>query len=157
MTKPPEAVIILKGGPFGALSRDFAAMKTALEQISEGPPLKSLGLPVLPSGAPERDWLHQERTLNEAIQKIATETLAALESSDIAGMPNLRWVPHDATFSSLMLGRIEIAQVSRGDTGDVWFYTLRFCKSDERMCYSEPTEEAAKAICEAHVEKALFA
>jgi hypothetical protein len=166
-----------KGGYIlsGPLLRDYVAMKAVLEQISEGLSLASLGLPVLPSGAGQSEFLHQERTIGERVQEMARETVAGLEAEET--LPRgLRWVAHDETFSSLMLGRIEVAQVCRGNPSsnrdyglllalqaDVcqgnpssnWFYTLRFCKSFERSCFAEPTEAAAKAVCEDHARAIL--
>ena len=69
--------------------------------------------------------------------------------------PSLRWITHDNTFASLMLGRMELAQISKGRASDDWFYTLRFCEVGERASFSELTETSAKAVAEAHAAKVL--
>ena len=59
-------------------------MKASLERISVGPSLASLGLPVLPSGAADWEWLRQERAIAEEVQGIASDTLSQLQA-DIPG------------------------------------------------------------------------
>jgi len=67
----------------------------------------------------------------------------------------LRWVEHDPVFSSLMIGRVELAQISKGRATDYWFYTLFFCEKGERHCGSELSMSAAKARCEEHAQKVI--
>lgn len=69
---------------------------------------------------------------------------------------SLRWLDHDPTFSSLMIGRIELAQISKSITTDDWFYTLRFCVTGEKSSYSSISKSAAKSISEAHAERVLI-
>jgi hypothetical protein len=40
--------------------------------------------------------------------------------------PATRWKWHDETFASLMLGRVQLAQISRGSSRH-WSWTLFFC------------------------------
>lgn len=54
-----------------------------------------------------------------------------------------------------MLGRIELAQVSKARASEYWFYTLKFTQGEERDAYSELTETAAKAVCVTHALKVL--
>ena len=68
---------------------------------------------------------------------------------------SLRWITHDKHFHSLMLGRIEIAQINKARTTDDWFYYLRFTQGSEQASFSEPNEENAKAVCVAHAAKVL--
>lgn len=67
----------------------------------------------------------------------------------------MHWVAHGGSFSSLMLGRIELAQVSKARASEYWFYTLKFTQGEERDAYSELTETAAKAVCVTHALKVL--
>jgi hypothetical protein len=66
----------------------------------------------------------------------------------------LRWVEHDPDFFSLMVGRIALAQISRGTSGH-WFWSLNYCRGDERSAYSAPTEAEARAVAEKHARKVL--
>ena len=68
---------------------------------------------------------------------------------------NLRWFEHDATFHRLLVGRIELAQICRGQAVGDWFYTLRFTTSDERTSYSCKTRVEAETVCETHARKVL--
>lgn len=76
-------------------------------------------------------------------------------NTSILPVSALRWVEHDPTFASLMLGRIELAQISKGQGSEHWFYTLRFPLAGERACYSTGNEADAKAVAEAHARKVL--
>jgi len=53
-----------------------------------------------------------------------------------------------------MIGRVELAQISRGTSGH-WFWHLGFCRGDERVAYSAPTEAEAREVAEAHARKVL--
>ena len=66
----------------------------------------------------------------------------------------VRWVEHEPGFLSLMIGRVELAQISRGTSGH-WFWHLGFCRGDERVAYSAPTEAEAREVAEAHARKVL--
>lgn len=65
----------------------------------------------------------------------------------------LRWVWHDKTFASLMLGRVQLAQVS--GSPNCWSYTLFFTKPGERPSYSAPTCVEAMREALTHAEKVL--
>jgi hypothetical protein len=69
----------------------------------------------------------------------------------------IRWVEHEPGFLSLMLGRVELAQISRGTSGH-WFWSLRLCQVrqlGERVSSSSPTEAEARAVAEEHARKVL--
>jgi hypothetical protein len=70
-------------------------------------------------------------------------------------MSSLRWKWRTPTFARLMLGRIELAQISKGAASGDWFWTLRFTEAGERPCFSAPTEDEARRICEEHARKVL--
>jgi hypothetical protein len=64
-----------------------------------------------------------------------------------------RWIEHDPAHHSLMLGRIDLAQLSQGTSGH-WFYHLKFTDG-ERQSYSCATKVDAVAVCEAHGRKVI--
>ena len=68
----------------------------------------------------------------------------------------LHWTAHSPGFKSLMLGRIELAQISGGNATSDWFWTLRFCDEGERSSFSAPTEDEARDIAEAHARRVLI-
>ena len=69
-----------------------------------------------------------------------------------------RWVWHDETFASLMMGRIQIAQVSQGTSrSGHWRWTLLFCTHEERSFYASPDKAVAMATAESHAQKVLAA
>jgi hypothetical protein len=67
----------------------------------------------------------------------------------------VQWKWHDRNFASLMLGRIELAQIAQGDAGGHWFWTLRFTKPGETASYSSLTEYEAIKVCQEHARKVL--
>ena len=67
--------------------------------------------------------------------------------------PAPRWVWHSDTFASLMLGRVQLAQVSHGASH--WSWTLFFCERGERSKYSSENKAVAVATAEAHARKVL--
>ena len=67
----------------------------------------------------------------------------------------LRWVWHTKDFASLRVGRIELAQISKAASSEIWFYTLRFGVQDERRIWSEPTQIAAMHTAEKHAERVI--
>lgn len=75
--------------------------------------------------------------------------------SDPLRQTTLRWERRSTGFFALVLGRIEIAQISKATASENWFYTLRFCAAGERASYSVPTEAEAKAIAEHHAARVL--
>ena len=81
----------------------------------------------------------------------------SLQGIDDRDTCHLRWVFVDMhNFYRLMIGRIEVAQMSKGNATDHWFYTLRFCNETETASFSMPTEAEARAICETHAKKILL-
>lgn len=74
-----------------------------------------------------------------------------------ATTPAPRWVWHADDFASLMLGRIQIAQISYGKGCGYWSWTLFFCAADERSGYSSKDKASAVAAAEAHATKVLSA
>lgn len=70
-------------------------------------------------------------------------------------MIDTRWIWHDLDFASLMLGRIQIAQISRGAASGHWYWTLFFCRDGERPSYSAEDKSTAIAVCEAHARKII--
>ena len=70
--------------------------------------------------------------------------------------PAPRWVWHSDGFASLMLGRVQLAQISLGTSGH-WSWTLFFCRPDERSTYSSKDKAVAMATAAAHAEKVLAA
>lgn len=67
-----------------------------------------------------------------------------------------RWVEHQPGFLSLMLGRIELAQIYRGaEHFGFWYWTLMFSQNDERKSFSAPTEQEARAVAEEHARKVI--
>lgn len=60
-----------------ALLTHYAAMKEALEQISKGPSLEDLGLPILSSGASDWQWAEQWRRISEKQAEVASDALSA--------------------------------------------------------------------------------
>ncbi len=67
------------------------------------------------------------------------------------------WVWHADDFASLMLGRIQIAQISYGKGSGYWSWALFFCKPGERAGYSTKDKARAMAEAEAHAQKVLTA
>jgi len=67
--------------------------------------------------------------------------------------PTPHWVWNSDTFASLMLGRVQLAQISRGAT--TWSWTLFFCRSDERSFYGAKDKAVAMETAEAHARKVL--
>ena len=59
----------------------------------------------------------------------------------------LEWRWHTTTFASLMVGRVELAQISNSSTTNDWFYTLRFTKNGERSAGSKENKAAAMTLC----------
>ena len=64
------------------------------------------------------------------------EALQCLEPADVQALMPL-WVSHDVTFASLMLGWIELAQITQGQATSDWFWTLRFCRDGEKITESD--------------------
>lgn len=75
--------------------------------------------------------------------------------SDQTQTADLRWEWHDPTFASLMLGRIELAQINQGRVTGDWFWTLRFTEGDERPSFSSLGEHEAQQVCEEHARRVL--
>jgi hypothetical protein len=73
-----------------------------------------------------------------------------------ATTPPPRWKWHDETFASLMLGRVQLAQISRGSSRH-WSWTLFFCDRGERPTYSSEDKGEAMAVAEDHARKVLAA
>ena len=69
--------------------------------------------------------------------------------------PAPRWVWHADDFASLMLGRVQLAQISHGKSSGYWSWALFFCKPDERSGYSSKDKALAMAAAEAHAAKVL--
>ena len=68
-----------------------------------------------------------------------------------------RWVWHADDFASLMLGRIQIAQISHCKGSGYWSWALFFCTPNERSGYSSKDKARAIAEAEAHAAKVLAA
>lgn len=71
--------------------------------------------------------------------------------------PAPRWVWHADDFASLMLGRVQIAQISQGAASRHWFWTLFFCEAGEKPSYSSEDKRTAMLVAEAHARKVLAA
>lgn len=67
--------------------------------------------------------------------------------------PAPRWVWHHDTFASLMIGRVQLAQVS--GSPNCWSYTLFHVRPGERPGYSAPTRDEAMRAAQAHAGKVL--
>ncbi len=67
----------------------------------------------------------------------------------------VRWVWHTDDFASLMVGRIQLAQISQGAASRDWYWTLYFCEPGERPSYSSEDQGSAIAVAEAHARKVL--
>lgn len=65
----------------------------------------------------------------------------------------LRWVDYGDCWR-LMLGRIELVQMSRHSGGD-WYGGLLFCQADEERVFSRSTEAAVREIGEWHARRVL--
>ncbi len=61
-----------------------------------------------------------------------------------------RWVWHTETFASLMLGRIQLAQISYSPGSDYWYWTLFFCKKNEKSSFATKSKSEAMSIAELH-------
>ena len=70
-------------------------------------------------------------------------------------IPAPRWVWHHDDFGSLMLGRIQLAQVTRISSYGHWYWTLFFCKEGERISYSNAMRDIAVQTAEDHAKKVL--
>jgi len=68
---------------------------------------------------------------------------------------HLRWVWRDDTFASLMLGRIQLAQISKATASHHWFYTLFVVEPGERASYSAPDRETAMRAAQEHAGKVM--
>lgn len=66
----------------------------------------------------------------------------------------LRWKLHSDDFASLMLGRVQVAQISRGTSGN-WYWHLFFCRPPERESYGDASRDVAIAEAESHARKIL--
>lgn len=66
-----------------------------------------------------------------------------------------RWVWHEPGFASLMIGRVQLAQVSHGAT--TWAWTLFFCEKGERSTYADEDKAVAMQAAEDHARKVLAA
>jgi len=67
----------------------------------------------------------------------------------------VKWVKHEEGFSSLMLGRIELAQISRSRNSDNCLCILSFTRDQEQKLFHVPSEADAKRVCEKHANKVI--
>lgn len=124
--------------------------KTTRTMCPEGREL--CAVPDVECGCERVIYAQQQQAVDEGGEPMSTTNDRTTQTT-----ASLRWVQHASDFASLMLGRVELAQITRGNTaaGGHWFWTLRFCRTGERPCFSAPTESEARAVAEEHARKVI--